>query len=201
MAKPTDSNTPRQPTLPRTSALDLMGKQSVRATFRLTEDCIQALHIVSTHLGIKQKSLFDHLIEDTQTLGSIAREICNIKFSRKGRVQKTFVISRNSLKSLEETASVFDTSRDALIELSVQRLLPVIAEERIKHDKRKEVIGEIRKHFNDGVRLLDKVTRSLGDDDPVLGKLTAVMAYYEATLQNMQDLIEKGSSIEDFNSE
>ena len=42
-------------------ALDLRGRQSVRATFRLSEDCIDAISILSAQLGIKQKSVFDHL--------------------------------------------------------------------------------------------------------------------------------------------
>jgi len=44
----------------KTSALDLRGRQSVRATFRLSEDCIDAISILSAQLGIKQKSVFDH---------------------------------------------------------------------------------------------------------------------------------------------
>ena len=33
--------------LPETSALDLRGKQSVRATFKLTEGCIDTINIVA----------------------------------------------------------------------------------------------------------------------------------------------------------
>ena len=44
----------------KSSALDLRGRQSVRATFRLSEDCIDAISILSAQLGIKQKSVFDH---------------------------------------------------------------------------------------------------------------------------------------------
>ena len=57
---------------PRTFASDLRGRQSVRATFKLTEGCIDAISIVAAHLGIKQKSLFDHLVEDNSSLSSIA---------------------------------------------------------------------------------------------------------------------------------
>jgi hypothetical protein len=40
------------------STKDLRGRQSVRATFRLSESCIEAISILSTQLGIKQKSVF-----------------------------------------------------------------------------------------------------------------------------------------------
>ena len=56
------------------SSADLRGRQSVRATFKLTEMAINVVNIISTHLGIKQKSLFDHLIDDTQSLDVIAKE-------------------------------------------------------------------------------------------------------------------------------
>ena len=77
--------------LPRTSASDLRGKQSVRATFKLTEKAIGALTTVSVHLGIKQKSLFDHLMEDVDALRAIASNIQDQGFERQECVQKTFV--------------------------------------------------------------------------------------------------------------
>ena len=43
------------------SSSGLRGRQSVRATFRLSEACIDAISIVATHLGIKQKSIFEWL--------------------------------------------------------------------------------------------------------------------------------------------
>ena len=39
----------------RSTTLDLRGRQSVRATFRLSEACIDAISILSAQLGIKQK--------------------------------------------------------------------------------------------------------------------------------------------------
>ena len=59
------------------SALDLRGRQSVRATFRLSEDGIDAISILSAQLGIKQKSVFDHLMEDVQILKNMASELEN----------------------------------------------------------------------------------------------------------------------------
>ena len=55
-----------------TGPFDLRGKQSVRATFKLTKKAIDSLGVVALHMGIKQKSLFDHIIEDTSTLKELA---------------------------------------------------------------------------------------------------------------------------------
>jgi hypothetical protein len=61
--------------LPKPSSGDLRGRQSVRATFKLSAQAIGILSIVSVHLGIKQKSIFDHLMEDGQSLTIIAQEV------------------------------------------------------------------------------------------------------------------------------
>ena len=58
----------------KTSVLDLRGRQSVRATFRLSEDCIDAISILAIQLGIKQKSIFDHLMEDDQVLKQVPKK-------------------------------------------------------------------------------------------------------------------------------
>ncbi|MCK7510326.1 MAG: hypothetical protein MZV70_43940 [Desulfobacterales bacterium] len=53
--------------------LNLRGRQSVARPSSCQPGRIEALSIVAVHLGIKQKSLFDHLIEDVQTLNTIAQ--------------------------------------------------------------------------------------------------------------------------------
>ena len=187
--------------LPRATTADLRGRQSVRATFKLTAGCIDAISIVAAHLGIKQKSLFDHLIEDDQSLRSIASEIQHLKKTRQGRVQKTYVISRRSLLSLDTVSRNFDAPRDALVEYSVQRLLPIIAMEREKHEKRKKVLSEIADHFVSGEKLLGKIRSILGDDDPIFYKFEAVMSAYRNAYGTIASFIEKGRIIEDFETD
>jgi hypothetical protein len=183
---------------PGSISSDLRGRQSVRATFKLTEECIGAISIVATHLGIKQKSLFDHLAEDIQALHSIAREFKNTKLKRHPRIQKTFVISRKSLHSLDEISKSFNAPRDALVEYSVQRLLPIIENEQRRHETRKKILGEITEHFQAGVQLLKKVNRSLGSDDPIFDRMTSVIAHYENNYAWVEAFIEKGKVIETF---
>ena len=101
--------------LPLPSADDLRGRQSVRATFKLSSRAIDALSIVAVHLGIKQKSLFDQLIEDAGSLSLIANEIESEDFHDLDRVQKTYVISRKTLRSLEDISREFNAPRDALV--------------------------------------------------------------------------------------
>ena len=177
---------------------DLRGKQSVRATFKLTEKSIHAISIVSVHLGIKQKSLFDHLIEDKQCLKLIASEIKDEIFCKLNRIQKTYVLSRRTLSSLDQTAKSLNARRDALVEYSIQRLIPIIAEEKEKHRKRKIIFNEMTKHLEHGKKILQKSVKLLGKDDPVYCKFESVIAACTSAYNNIDSFIEKGEIIEEF---
>src|SRR5210317_1084027 len=184
--------------LPRTSSADLRGRQSVRATFKLSERAIEALSIVAVHLGIKQKSLFDHLIEDVQSLKLIAREMESERFSALSRIQKTFVISRKTLSCLDETSKRFNAPRDALVEYSIQRLLPVITREREKHRRRKEILRDMNENMENGLRILQKSKTLLGEDDPVFLRWESAMKTLVNTQHDIEVFIERGKIIEDF---
>jgi len=184
--------------LPQPDAADLRGRQSVRATFKLSARAIEALSIVSVHLGIKQKSLFDHLIEDVQTLNAIAKEMEAEEFRSLSRIQKTFVISRRTLVCLDEISRQFSAPRDALVEYSIQRLLPVIHREREKHRRRKKLLAEINQHFQEGLKLVEKSVSALGEEDPVSSRLAAAMEAYTAARDQIEHFVEKADVIEAF---
>ena len=183
------------------SAMDLRGRQSVRATFRLSEACIDAITILSAQLGIKQKSVFDHLMEDAQVLKDMARELENIEIDPHKRIQKTFVISRRSLSFLDSISGEYDAPRDALVEYSVRRLLPIIAREQEKHEKRKELLAEISHHFAKGEKVLSKADEMLGTDDPLVNKLKTAMFVYRNAYDDIVKFIDRGKIIEEFQLE
>jgi len=184
--------------IPRPSSADLRGRQSVRATFKLSERAIDAMSIVAVHLGIKQKSLFDHLIEDMQSLKLIAREVESERFGALNRVQKTFVISRKTLSNLDETSKRFNAPRDALVEYSIQRLMPVITRERERHRKRKEILRDMNEHLENGLEILKKSRSLLGEEDPVSVKLESAMRSLVNAQGYVRVFVEKGEIIEAF---
>ncbi len=189
---------PNKTSLPQPSTFDLRGRQSVRATFKLSPIAIEALSIVAAHLGIKQKSIFDHLIEDVRSLMVIAREVDRESLMDLKRVQKTFVISRKTLVSLEKIAEEFDTSRDTLLERSIQRLLPVIARERQRHDTRKRILNEINSFLDNGLELLAQFEADLGDDDPTTVDFKHAIEVLADAQNNINAFITKGKIIENF---
>ena len=98
-------------------------------------------------------------------------------------------------------ASEFNAPRDALVEYSVRRLLPIIANERKKHEKRKELSSEISDHFANGEKLLSKAEKMLGSDDPIVNKLQTAMSAYKSALDDIASFIDRGKIIEEFRPE
>ena len=197
----TEDNTSDRPDfsgISQSDFADLKGRQSVRATFKLTNDCIEAISIVAGQLGIKQKSLFDHMFQDTDTLSAIARRYRNVRLRTANRTQKTYVISRNALVSLEDISKHFNAPRDVLIEFSVQRLLPIIANERQRHVKRKALFEKIQRHLEAGRKLLKETFAELGEEDLMTDRLSAALSTYESACKQMAALVEKGKNIEEF---
>lgn len=184
--------------LPLPSPAELRGRQSVRATFRLSEKAIEALSIVSVHLGIKQKSLFDHLLEDLETLHFIAERFQQEAFEQPERVQKTFVLSRKTLSCLEQVSRTYHAPRDALVEYSIQRLLPVIAKERERHRMHKEILGDLTGYVQRGEALLGKAKEMLGSDDPVFDKLDGAIKNLLNTYTEIGSFVKKSEIIENF---
>jgi hypothetical protein len=184
--------------LPQPSSSDLRGRQSVRATFKLTEKSIEAISILSIHLGIKQKSLFDHLIEDTESLNFIAQETRSDRSGRGNRTQKTYVLSRKTLSNLDRISRVFNTPRDTLVEKSIQRLWPLITKEREKHRLRKEILSDFKNFLDQGKDLLHKSKETLGEDDPLSDKIETALFVLTNTYEHLTSFIERCEVIEDF---
>ena len=170
-------------------------------SFRLSEACINAISILSAHLGIKQKSVIDHLMEDAQKLKDMAIEIQSDDFDRHERIQKTFVISRRSLTYLDMISSEHNAPRDALLEYSVRRLFPIVQKEQVKHESRKELFNEISNHFSMGEKLLSRANEMVGENDPVVKGLETVMATYRNALADIDSFIEKGKLIEELKTD
>jgi len=179
------------------SAADLRGRQSVRTTFKLSERSIDALRILARQLGIKQKSLFDHLIDDTGSLKLIARAFEGFG-NRSQRVAKTYVVSRKTLENLERVSAQYNTPRDALVEYSIERILPLIAREKAKHEKRKLIQAELRNYLQQGVKILNKAEEDLGLDDPVYLELLHMMRGVKNCYHKVETCVMKGAKMEDF---
>jgi len=177
---------------------DLMGKQSVRATFKLPQQIIDLLSVIAGQLGIKQKSLFDQLIEDTSALGQVAKEAQAYAGETDDLRQKTFVISRSSLLSLNSIAKQQKIPRDLLVEFSIKRLMPVIKTELEKHKRRKELLTDINEYLEQGNVLLDKTEKLLGKKDSIFEMIENQVNLTRKNVSTIKNIVTRGLPMEDW---
>jgi hypothetical protein len=183
---------------PESTLFDLRGKQSVRATFKLSQKAIDAIGLVAIHMGIKQKSLFDHIIEDLDALDSLAKTIRIRQFKKIPRKQKTFVLSRRTIEALEAISRAYGTPRDALVEYSVKKLESIISDEKLRHEERKILQKGMIDHFNRGKALYKKAISILGKDDPFCRRIEKAIFACQKTEDELIEFIEKSKVLEDF---
>ena len=176
---------------------DLTGKQSVRATFKLPQQIIDLLAVIAGQLGIKQKSLFDQLVENASIMEIVAREALDYS-TEEERHQKTFVISRSTLLSLNQISKKQNIPRDILVEVYIKQLLPVIKTELRKHQKRKQLLKEMRTYQNQGKKLLKAAEDLLGKDDMLYEKIKSQINIANKNVATAENLITKGMPMEDW---
>jgi hypothetical protein len=176
---------------------DLTGKQSVRATFKLPQQVIDLLVVIAGQLGIKQKSLFDQLVENASIMEKVAREAIDYS-TEEERHQKTFVISRSTLFLLNQISKKQKIPRDILVEVYIKQLLPVIKTELKKHQQRKELLKEMRKYQDQGKKLLKVAEDLLGRDDMLFEKIKGQIKIANKNVATAEDLINKGTPMEDW---
>ena len=177
---------------------DLTGKQSVRATFRLPPQVIELLSVIASQLEIKQKSLFDQLVENTSIMEQVAREAQGYIPAEEERTQKTFVISRSTLLSLNQKSKEKKIPRDILVEVYIKQLEPVIKTELEKHKKRKLLLKEMKKYQATGDKLLKIAEDLIGKDDQLFERIKSQISIANKNVAAVESIIKKGMPMEDW---
>ena len=184
--------------LSETYSADLRGRQSVRTTFKLTPRSIDALSLLAGQLGIKQKSIFDHLVDDTRALQALARDLENRVELAQERVPKTYVISRKTLENLEQVSKRFQAPRDALVEYCIERIMPLIEEEKEKHLNRLKLQTKLDKFLALSREILEDADQELDRDDPVFEQVYQMARAVQSGHDEINQIIEKGARLEDY---
>ncbi len=117
---------------------------------------MEAIHTLGSHLRLKPKSLFDHMVQESKTLEAIAARARESTSDDQPHTAKTYVISRNAVELLDAVARTHQVARDALLEASVQYLMPLIEKEQTRHKARKNLVLRMKRHYKGGNKLLDE---------------------------------------------
>lgn len=177
------------------NAQQLRGKQSVRATFRLSDQMIDLLKVAANHLEVKQKSLIDELVQSRKTLDRVVDESRGVQQEAAGRRQKTFVLSRNSLALLDDISNEYNLSRDHLVELCISRLVPFVDAEQEKHKLRRKLIKDVDQFLESGRELLEKADHMLGPDDRFRVKLENIVHYTEQNIKKLREFVKEKQTL------
>ena len=70
--------------------------------------------------------------------------------------------------------------------------------ERLKHEKRKNFLKQLKDYLNLGNRLLKSSKDLLEEDDPVYVQFRSAILSLENTCSNIDTFVDKGSIIEDY---
>lgn len=180
------------------SAERLQGKQSVRATFRLPEHIIKLLNVVAFQLGLKQKSLFDQLIEDQDIVKKIAERMPEqeTQTANKQRRPKTYVLNRRSLEIIEKLSKELNMPRDVLVEIFIQQLLPILRSEREKYKNRSIIYKDLEQYLEQGKELFIKAEHLLGAEDATCEKIKIGIGLNERILDSLRRMIESSRAME-----
>jgi hypothetical protein len=184
--------------LPEQDMHDLRGRQSVRATFRLSQKSIDAICLVAVHMGIKQKSLFDHIVAEMAAATGLTRAIPRPPPEPASRRQKTYVLSRRTVDALHEISRNCNMPRDILVEYAVQKLESVISHEKQSHILRKQLAESVFAHFQAGERIMKTCLELLGEEDPFCRHLFKTVLSSRKTAADITDFLEKSRVLEDF---
>ncbi len=177
---------------------DLKTKQSVRTTFKLPVEIIDLLGVIAGQIGIKQKTLLDQLSENTAILNKLAHEARNVDQTRGKRRQKTFVMSRRALYSINQVAKQQHIPRDVLVEVSIRRLQPIIVSELKKHNIRKSILEEMHSNLDSSKKIRTKTKKLLGTNDPLFEMIDKQVRLVEKNIAALDAIVEKGMPMEEW---
>lgn len=173
----------------RVAKVNLSERQSVRTTFRFSEDSLNAINwLVESH-ELKPKEILDALCADERFLTYVIQAVKdeNKEASAVKRNRKTFVISKKALRLLNKYSRENQVARDRIVEnliLSFKSVLQQQAEKEKEQEKEaKEIISGLCKQ---AYSVEEQLKDLLHEDNPILDRFGEVVV----VLDNLVGAIE-----------
>lgn len=170
------------------SKTSLSEKQSVRTTFKLSENSNNAIEWLIKTNNLKPKEVFDFICSN-ESLVDVAIQIArkNGESGSTNQTRKTFVISKRVLRLLNKYSEKYKLSRDLIVEnliLLFKSLLEKHAEEE-KH-REKKALTIISDFWSKSESVEKQLKDLLNDDSPILDRF----GYVIVLLMNLVSAIE-----------
>lgn len=137
-------------------------EKSVRTTFKLSTEAVEALDFLCHIFKLKPKEVFGLITT------RIMIEPKKIVESTKMGKRKTYVISKNSLEAINKNAIKFGISRDLLVQemlISERKFHSELVKERVQ--RQQQALKSIEEHIGLGEEFVNYLDALLGDEDPI----------------------------------
>ncbi|WP_319404875.1 hypothetical protein [uncultured Desulfosarcina sp.] len=92
-------------------------------------------------------------------------------------------------------AEQVSASRDDIVELSIQRLLPVFKKEHRRQNNRERAFAKIKEHLIQGKPLMDEIRQLVGEDDSRFRSFQSVTLSFAKTFAEIETLVDHGKRI------
>lgn len=180
---------------------------STRTTFALTKEGEKALSWIIDHFGKKIRSVIDNLCEQLRTslqnhgettFGNIIIELIKENPRRsEDRIRKTVVLSKKSLKILNEVSKKYEVPRDMLLDKGFIMLMTLLQNDsKLRLEKHQKALTIITKLWNDANKAEKKLEEFLDDEDPVLFGLGYAITYLMKISMAIEEEQKKGTPID-----
>lgn len=179
---------------------EISKSKDVVASFKLSQNSIEAMAWLAKRLGISNKTLFGSIWNNHgESFINIVKKVKYDSNIKREKISKR--ISRQSLNNLNELAKKYKMKRDQIVEstlISYQKLYEIMLSERIgKHKKAEKMIDEF---WKEGEVLETKLKKLLDEDDPIIDRICYVIVVIMNLSLAIQSELENGKQIdpEDF---
>jgi len=151
--------------------------QSVRTTFKLSEDCLKAIEELLKINNIKPKELFNKIFENEFLFNTAIKIAQESKLSsNKHFKRKTFVISKKTLRLLNKASKENNISRDLIVESIITIFFEFFKQkwqEEIEKEKKAMVIID---DLWEKAEVAEKKLKSiLEEDHPILDRISTII--------------------------
>jgi len=148
---------------------EILEKKSVRTTFNISEDGMNSINWLIKNLSLKPKDLFNAIFRESQLNIGIFKNKDLTKLKGRKNIRKTYVISQQALRWLNNKANKTDLSRNQIVDTVVgihkNAYEFILKKQRKKEKEAWTIIGDI---YEQGKEAQKKLIDLLGEDDEIV---------------------------------
>jgi len=173
-------------------------QKSTRTTFNLNKKTYEIMELLCENYRMKQKEFIDTVVvPNVSSLVSTPdfhKILSKEKYDQTNdQERKTFVLSKSSLKKLNELSKTAGIHRDVLFAIAVALQKLIFDNRRKKHMEALEILNKLSIEINETEEALTKL---LGGDDPIQNRVGIISVVLDNLLMAVEAELNTGVPID-----